>query len=131
MVSMGKSVYLSVPGHTSMVEGHCLIVPMGHVTAGTHLDEDVWGEVQDYRKSLVKMFREKGEDCVFFETAMGFKKHPHMVIECVPLPEDLGSMAPMYFQKAIQECESEWSDNKKLIKLKDKKISRYLSNVLE
>jgi len=124
MVSMGKSVYLSVPGHTSMVEGHCLIVPMGHVTAGTHLDEDVWGEVQDYRKSLVKMFREKGEDCVFFETAMGFKKHPHMVIECVPLPEDLGSMAPMYFQKAIQECESEWSDNKKLIKLKDKKISR-------
>ncbi len=124
MVSMGKSVYLSVPGHTSMVDGHCLIVPMGHVTAGTHLDEDVWQEVQEYRKALVRMFREKGEDCVFFETAVGFKKHPHMVLECIPLPEDMGSMAPMYFQKAIQECESEWSDNKKLIKLKDKKISR-------
>ena len=34
------------------------------------------------------------------------------------VPDDLGSMAPMYFQKAIQECEYEWSDNKKLIKLK-------------
>ncbi len=34
MVSMGKTVYLAVPGHTSLVEGHCLIVPMTHYTAG-------------------------------------------------------------------------------------------------
>lgn len=124
MVSMGKTCYLSVPGHTSMAEGHCLIVPMGHVMAGTHLDEDVWAEVQDYRKALVKMFRSRDEDCVFLETAVGFKKHPHMVIECVPISDDLGSMAPMYFQKAIQECESEWSDNKKLVKLKNNKIGQ-------
>merc|ERR1719154_147795 len=106
-----------------MVEGHCLIVPMGHVQAGTYLDEDVWQEVQGYRKALVRMFRERDEDCVFIETAMGFKKHPHMVLECIPLSDDMGSLAPMYFQKAIQECESEWSDNIKLIKLKDKKIT--------
>jgi len=124
MVSMGKSVYLSLPGTTSMAQGHCLIVPMGHCMAGTEMDEDVWNEVQDYRKSLVKMFQSRGEDCVFFETAMGFKKHPHMVIECIPLPEDLGSMLPMYFQKAIQECETEWTNNKKLVKLKEKNIAR-------
>jgi hypothetical protein len=68
--------------------------------------------------------RSRGEDCVFMETALGFRKHPHMVLECVPIEDELGAMAPMYFQKAIQECETEWSDNKKLIKLKDKKISR-------
>ena len=72
----------------------------------------------------MKMFRSRDEDCVFLETAMGFKKHPHMVLECIPISDDLGSMAPMYFQKAIQECENEWTDNKKLIKLKDKRISR-------
>ena len=55
---------------------------------------------------------------------MGFKKHPHMVIECIPVPEDMGSMLPMYYQKAIQECETEWSDNVKLVKLKDKNISK-------
>merc|ERR1711962_98352 len=120
---MGKTVYLAVPGHTSMAEGHCIIVPMGHCMAGTYLDEDVWQEVQDYRKALVNMFRSREEDCVFMETAMGFKRHPHMVIECIPVPEDLGAMSPMYFQKAIQECETEWSDNKKLIKLKDRKIA--------
>jgi hypothetical protein len=31
---MGKSVYLALPGHTSMAEGHCLIVPMNHYKAG-------------------------------------------------------------------------------------------------
>ena len=107
-----------------MTTGHCLIVPMGHVTSGTSLDEDVWNEVQEFRKALVKMFLAQGEDCVFMETAMGFRKHPHMVIECVPVPEDMGSMLPMYYQKAIQECESEWSDNIKLVKLKDRNISR-------
>jgi Protein similar to CwfJ C-terminus 1 len=34
MVSMGRSVYLALPGHTSMAEGHCLIVPMNHYKAG-------------------------------------------------------------------------------------------------
>eukprot|EP00092_Neocalanus_flemingeri_P033318 GFUD01036233.1.p1 GENE.GFUD01036233.1~~GFUD01036233.1.p1 ORF type:complete len:820 (+),score=317.06 GFUD01036233.1:41-2500(+) len=124
MVSMGKSVYLALPGTTSMAQGHCLIVPMGHCMAATEMDEDVWNEVQDYRKALVRMFQSQGEDCVFFETAMGFKKHPHMVIECIPLPEDMGSMLPMYYQKAIQECETEWSNNKKLVKLKEKNIAR-------
>lgn len=124
MVSMGKSVYLSVPGTVSLADGHCFIVPMGHCAAGTDLDEDVWNEIQDYRKALVKMFRSQGDDCVFFETAMGFKKHPHMLIECVPVPEDLGSLLPMYFQKAIQECETEWTNNQKLVKLKDINIAK-------
>ena len=46
-----------------------------------------------------------------------------MVLECVPLPREIGDLAPMYFQKAIQECESEWAHNKKLIKI-DKDIRR-------
>lgn len=33
-------------------------------------------------------------------------------------------VAPMYFQKAIQECESEWADNVKLVQLRDKGLRR-------
>ena len=33
---------------------------------------------------------------------MSLRHHPHMVLECVPLPKELGETAPMYFQKAIQ-----------------------------
>ena len=124
IVAMGKSVYLALPEKASLVEGHCLIVPMGHIEAGTAMDEDVWSEVQDFRRALVKMFAANGEDCIFMETAMGFRKHPHCIIECVPLDEELGSMSAMYFQKAIQECETEWSDNQKLVKLKDRRIAK-------
>ena len=124
IVAMGKSVYLALPERASLVEGHCLIVPMSHIEAGTAMDEDVWSEVQDFRRALVKMFAARGEDCIFMETAMGFRKHPHCVIECIPLDEELGSMSAMYFQKAIQECETEWSDNQKLVKLKDRRIAK-------
>merc|ERR1712055_312294 len=73
IVSMGKSVYLALPERASLVEGHCLIVPMSHIKAGTAMDEDVWSEVQDFRRALVKMFAANGEDCIFMETAMGFR----------------------------------------------------------
>lgn len=97
---------------------------MSHSKCSTLLDEDVFTEIQQLRKALVKMFLEDDRDCVFFETAMGLKNHPHMVLECVPLPREMGDLAPMYFQKAIQECESEWAHNKKLISLKEKDIRR-------
>ena len=41
-----RQVYLCLPNYRSMTEGHCLIVPMMHVTQATALDEDVWDEIQ-------------------------------------------------------------------------------------
>lgn len=48
------------------------------------------------------MFREQDEDCVFMETCMRLNHFPHMAIECIPLPRELGDMAPIYF-KASRE----------------------------
>ncbi|CAG7825449.1 unnamed protein product, partial [Allacma fusca] len=48
-----------------------------------------------------------------FESALFLKKHPHMYLECVPMPKETGELTPIYFEKAIQECETEWSQNKK------------------
>ena len=117
LVAMGKSSYVCLPWHHSLTEDHCFIVPIGHTKCSTLLDEDVYNEMQMFRKALVKMYEADDRDCVFYETAMGLKHHPHMVLECVPLPREMGELAPMYFQKAIQECESEWAHNKKLIKI--------------
>lgn len=126
LVAVGKTCYVCLPWHFSLTPGHCFIVPMSHVKCGTLLDEDVYAEMQSFRKALCRMFAENDDqDCVFFECAKGLKRQPHMIIECVPLPRDIGDMSPMYFQKAIQECESEWSHNKKLITLTaDKNIRR-------
>ncbi|XP_054989670.1 CWF19-like protein 2 isoform X2 [Sorex araneus] len=124
IVAIGVKVYLCLPNVRSLTEGHCLIVPLQHHRAATLLDEDIWEEIQMFRKSLVKMFEDKGLDCVFLETNMSMKKQYHMVYECIPLPKEMGDMAPIYFKKAIMESDEEWSMNKKLIDLSSKDIRK-------
>ncbi|XP_030691859.2 CWF19-like protein 2 isoform X1 [Globicephala melas] len=124
IVAIGVKVYLCLPNLRSLTEGHCLIVPLQHYRAATLLDEDIWEEIQMFRKSLVKMFEDKGLDCIFLETNMSMKKQYHMVYECIPLPKEVGGMAPIYFKKAIMETDEEWSMNKKLIDLSSKDIRK-------
>ncbi|XP_033620197.1 CWF19-like protein 2 isoform X2 [Fukomys damarensis] len=124
IVAIGVKVYLCLPNFRSLSEGHCLIVPLQHHRAATLLDEDIWEEIQMFRKSLVKMFEDKGLDCIFLETNMSMKKQYHMVYECIPLPKEVGDMAPVYFKKAIMESDEEWSMNKKLIDLSSKDIRK-------
>nr|XP_045002266.1 CWF19-like protein 2 [Jaculus jaculus] len=124
IVAIGVKVYLCLPNFCSLTEGHCLIAPLQHHRAATLLDEDIWEEIQMFRKSLVKMFEEKGLDCVFLETNLSTRKQHHMVYECIPLPKEVGDMAPIYFKKAIMESDEEWSMNKKLIDLSLKDIRK-------
>ncbi|XP_005378078.1 PREDICTED: CWF19-like protein 2 [Chinchilla lanigera] len=124
IVAIGVKVYLCLPNFRSLSEGHCLIVPLQHHRAATLLDEDIWEEIQMFRKSLVKLFEDKGLDCIFLETNMSMKKQYHMVYECIPLPKEVGDMAPVYFKKAIMESDEEWSMNKKLIDLSSKDIRK-------
>ncbi|KAM6341744.1 CWF19-like protein 2 [Podargus strigoides] len=124
IIAIGTKVYLSLPSHESLTEGHCLIAPLQHHTAATLLDEDIWEEIQMFRNALVKMFEAKDLDCVFLETNMSMKKRYHMVYECIPLPKEVGDLAPIYFKKAIMESDEEWSVNKKLIDLSSKDVRR-------
>ncbi|XP_068281041.1 CWF19-like protein 2 isoform X2 [Nyctibius grandis] len=124
IIAIGTKVYLSLPRNQSLTEGHCLIAPLQHHTAATLLDEDIWEEIWMFRNTLVKMFEAKDLDCVFLETNMGMKKRYHMVYECIPLPKEVGDMAPIYFKKAIMESDEEWSVNKKLIDLSSKDVRK-------
>ena len=101
MVSIGKSCYISLPSHTSLTEDHCRIVPMSHITSGTLLDENVFEEMQAFRKALCNMFESEDRDCVFYEIATGLKKHPHMVLECVPLPKEAGELVRIFVESQI------------------------------
>ncbi|XP_056613355.1 CWF19-like protein 2 isoform X2 [Triplophysa dalaica] len=124
IVAVGTKVYMCLPNGVSLTEGHCLIVPVQHHTAATGLDEDIWNEIQTFRRTLVRMFEAQDLDCVFFETHMNLKRHFHMVYECVPLPKELGDMAPIFFKKAIMESDEEWAMNKKVVDLSSKDIRR-------
>ncbi|XP_077467318.1 CWF19-like protein 2 isoform X2 [Stigmatopora argus] len=124
IVAIGSKVYLSLPAGVSMTEGHCLICPLQHHCSATTLDEDVWSEIQLFRRSLVRMFESQEQDCVFMEMHMNPRRRQHMVLECIPLPRELGDMAPIYFKKAIMECDDEWAMNKKVVDLSSKDVRK-------
>ncbi|XP_050511851.1 CWF19-like protein 2 homolog isoform X2 [Diabrotica virgifera virgifera] len=124
MISMGDTLYLALPSFEPLTEGHCLIVPIRHTPCATQLDENEWSDILDVRKALVRLFKEQDEDVIFFESAKGLHRFPHMVIECIPVPKEEGDLAPIYFKKAIDESEIEWAQNKKLVSLKGRDVRK-------
>ena len=92
---------------------------MEHSSGCTALDEDVFEEVEYFKKHLVRMFASQQRGCVFLETSRK-RGQRHCVVECIPVEQEEYEDAPMYFKKAILECEDEWSTNKKLIDTKAK-----------
>lgn len=122
IVSIGKYSYLSLPINHSLTEGNCLIAPINHCSSSVTCDEEVWAEIQQFKRALVRMFEKKRMDCVFIEHYSIERKYLHLTIECIPLEMNVANMAPIYFKKAINESESEWATNKNIVNLKEKDL---------
>ena len=110
-VAYGNLAYLMLPPQGRLVPGHCIIAPISHAQSSRQVDEDAWEEIRNFKKCLVRMFAQEGKDCCFIETAtkLGGFNGKHAVVECIPIPQQVSSKAPLYFKKAIDEAESEWS----------------------
>ncbi|EEF35967.1 nucleic acid binding protein, putative [Ricinus communis] len=118
VVSIANFSYLMLPQWQSVVPGHCCILPMQHDSSTRTVDNNVWEEIRNFKKCLIMMFAKQEKDLVFLETVMGLaQQRRHCLIECVPLPREIAKQAPLYFKKAIDEAEDEWSQHnaKKLI----------------
>lgn len=112
VVSIGNFTYLMLPQWEPLVEGHCCIVTVEHESATRNVDNNVWDEIRNFKKCLIMMFSEQGKKVVFLETVLGLSKQQrHCLVECIPLPPDLAATAPVYFKKAIDEAEEEWSQH--------------------
>ncbi len=109
-VAYGNLAYLMLPAQGRLLPGHCIIAPIAHAQSSRQVDEDVWEEMRNFKKCLVRMFSQEGKECCFIETAMNLgHAGRHAVVECIPISADIAAKAPMYFKKAIDEAESEWS----------------------
>ncbi|KAG1330883.1 CWF19-like protein 2 [Cocos nucifera] len=118
VVSIGNFTYLMLPQQQPVVQGHCCILPMQHEAATRTVDKNVWEELRNFKKCLLKMFARQDKDVVYLETVIGLaKQRRHCLIECIPVPNDVAKQAPLYFKKAIEEAEDEWGQHemKKLI----------------
>ncbi|XP_027940422.1 CWF19-like protein 2 [Vigna unguiculata] len=123
VVSIANFTYLMLPQWQPVVPGHCCILPIQHESATRTVHENVWTEIKNFKKCLVMMFAKQGKEVVFIETVMGLaQQRRHCMVECIPLPQDIAKEAPLYFKKAIDEAEDEWSQHnaKKLIDTSEK-----------
>ena len=65
----------------------------------------------------------QGLEAIFLETAMKLDDlRSHAVVHCVPVPAKVAAKAPIFFKKAIDDAESEWSQHhaKRLIDTRQK-----------
>ncbi|GAY46544.1 hypothetical protein CUMW_097870 [Citrus unshiu] len=118
VVAIANFTYLVLPQWESVVPGHCCILPVQHELATRTVDSHVWDEIRNFKKCLIMMFAKQEKELVFLETVMGLgQQRRHCLIECIPLPQKIAKQAPVYFKKAIDEAEDEWSQHnaKKLI----------------
>ncbi|EDQ91287.1 uncharacterized protein MONBRDRAFT_1359, partial [Monosiga brevicollis MX1] len=121
---MGTKMILMVPERGALVSTHCVLVPIRHVTGLTELEEDEREELRALQRRVVAMFAPEKKDVVFFECSMRLHKQRHTVLHCVPLSFDDATMAPMFFKKAILESDAQWSQNKKLVDVREGGIYR-------
>ncbi|KAG9098068.1 hypothetical protein FRC06_006846 [Ceratobasidium sp. 370] len=115
VIAMGTRVYLACTPNEELVPGHCHIVPLQHMLSSLEADDDVWEEIKNFMKCLMRMFAEEDRGVVFYETVMSLRQQRHTVIECVPVPREQFTELPAYFRESILASESEWSQHKKLI----------------
>ena len=58
------------------------------------------------------MHKAQGLDVIFLETAMNLNGgRSHCVVDCIPVPDEVGADAPIYFKQGLDEAESEWSQH--------------------
>ncbi|CAK9183886.1 unnamed protein product [Ilex paraguariensis] len=123
VVAIANFTYLSLPQLQPIVPGHCCILPMQHESSTRTVDNNVWDEIRNFKKCLIMMFAKQEKDLVFLETVMGLaQQRRHCLVDCIPLPREIAKQAPLYFKKAIDEAEDEWSQHnaKKLIDTSEK-----------
>ncbi|KAI6187985.1 hypothetical protein M3Y98_00304800 [Aphelenchoides besseyi] len=121
VVAVGSKTYLAVVPWKGLDDFHCRIVTNEHYASAVTVDEDVFEELAQMRKSLVAMFQERDEDCAFIETAKVQKNGCHMSVECIPMPKEIGDLLPIYFKQALENAGAQWSTHKKIFDLKSSK----------
>ena len=139
ILSRGKKVFLTLGKDEPLVDGHCFIRSIigGHygsdaATSFVASDEETVKEVDLLKQKLSLMFSQERKAVIFTELwARGRKKYDnHLVIECIPIKDKYIDDAWMYFKKELQESESEWADNKSVVDIKGKPVSRCLPDGL-
>eukprot|EP00929_Paragymnodinium_shiwhaense_P057702 TRINITY_DN2888_c0_g1_i1.p1 TRINITY_DN2888_c0_g1~~TRINITY_DN2888_c0_g1_i1.p1 ORF type:complete len:801 (-),score=296.84 TRINITY_DN2888_c0_g1_i1:108-2510(-) len=117
--------------NSSILPGQVFISPTEHVSAGTDLDESTWTEIRNYQKCLVSYYEslDPPKAPIFAETSIHNVSRenaligggPHVAIIVYPVDVTTLQDARIYFKKALDEAECEWSTQHKKVIATDAK----------
>lgn len=108
IISSGIKTYLTLPSTEPLTSGHCYIVPMFHHLSLLEAEDDVWDEVRNFMKCLMRNAASKNEGVIFWETVVSLKWQKHSFIEAINLPMDLYQDMPAYFKVSDKMKEICW-----------------------
>ena len=72
-------------------------------------------QLKNFMKSLTRMYASQDLDVIFYENAAAPQRRKHAAIMAIPLPKDLGEVAPAYFKEAILAADEEWTQHKPIL----------------
>lgn len=125
-IAIGKYSFLMLPPRSSSFGTfHCWIVPI-NPTPSLRDCEDIatLKEIDRFRQSIIKMYSRINLVSIVMETTMASSRY-RTKMECVGVEEKLGGdVLPSVFMKEISECDQEWTENPKLLEMKNKSLKQ-------
>ncbi|KAM4839590.1 CWF19-like protein 1 isoform X2 [Urocitellus parryii] len=82
VVNIGTHCYLAL-AKGGLSDDHVLILPIGHYQSVVELSAEVVEEVEKYKATLRRFFKNRGKRCVLFER--NYKSH-HLQLQVIPVP---------------------------------------------
>jgi hypothetical protein len=134
LISQSEHAYLCAEGfNQSILPGQVFIAPREHCSAITDVDEDVWMELRNYQKCLIRYFdaQEPAKAVIFVESVVQRVSRekalmgggPHAAIIAYPVDLEIFSDARLYWKKALEESECEFTTQHKRVIATDGKGS--------
>ncbi|KAK8797804.1 hypothetical protein WA171_005335 [Blastocystis sp. BT1] len=125
IIALGDHTYLTMCSKMRLNEWHVQICPLQHIWSQTECDEEVTNEIQRFKQSLTAMAHSLGRGLICFEEVHLPRGRQHCVVECVMVPKEVEMDAPIYFRKAMLECDDVWqAANRKCMDTSEKGLLR-------
>ena len=117
LVATGVKLILTLPRVGVVGDGHCLLSTVEHSAASADWDEAVHEERLYWMKHLAAMYAASSpaSQLVTVETVVHRRRRRHTEIQCVELTEEEAADAPLFFSKALNECEGDWATHRPVL----------------
>lgn len=118
-----ESFQILLPKSGPLVPGHLLIIPTDHQISSIDLSYSELESFLEVKEKICEFYEETyGKKAVFIEFIHNYKQAEHLVVEAFPVNDLQIDNAYMTVVQEFSNADNEWTDNKKIVFVKDDHI---------